>query len=579
MPRVKQFRIDKFNFDQNAPFSIMGLSHGENYVGLNWPVAYIINNKKEAYVGETIHASNRVSQHLANEERRKLTEIRIISDDSFNKSVILDLEAFLIKHMQADGKFILQNGNNGLHDHDYYQRQRYSDEFIDIWEELRKIGIAQHSIDEIENSELFKYSPYKTLGDEQTKVEAQILEALIECNRNKNKTVILVKGGAGTGKTVLGIYLIKAIADFATGNKELDYVDEGDEGFYLESGRYAPLTQYEKIGIVIPQKSLRTSLKDVFKGIRNLHQEMVLSPQQVVTDYLKTKKEYDLLIVDEAHRLKCKDAGNLSIGQNKSFKENNRQLGFDEEKGTELDWLLKCSKNLILFRDPFQKVRKSDIDDERFNRLIHETYNNNVFETELIEQWRCRGGSDYITYILNILHCEQPCKKAIKNYDLKLYLNCQQMVKDIKKKEKQYSLCRVVAGYAWPWNKKDLKQYTIDIQGNKYRWNMTADNWIATNAINEIGCIHTVQGYDLNYAGVIIGEDIKYDPKTEKIYAVKKNYYDSLGKAGLADDPEALLSYLTNIYMTLLTRGIKGTYVYVCDDELRKYFANFFDVV
>ena len=106
------------------------------------------------------------------------------------------------------------------------------------------------------------------------------------------------------------------------------------------------------------------------------------------------------------------------------------------------------------------------------------------------------------------------------------------------------------------------------------------DNWIQTpNAVNEIGCIHTVQGYDLNYTGVIIGEDIKYDPETNEIYAVKENYHDQQGKSGVANDPEGLRNYLTNIYMTLMTRGIKGTYIYVCDDELRKYFERFFDVV
>ena len=72
-----------------------------------------------------------------------------------------------------------------------------------------------------------------------------------------------------------------------------------------------------------------------------------------------------------------------------------------------------------------------------------------------------------------------------------------------------------------------------------------------------------------------IGEDIKYDPVERKIVSEKKNYYDSLGKAGVADDPEALKDYLCNIYLTLMTRGIKGTYVYVCDDELRKYMSRF----
>ena len=155
------------------------------------------------------------------------------------------------------------------------------------------------------------------------------------------------------------------------------------------------------------------------------------------------------------------------------------------------------------------------------------------------------------------------------------------MVDDIKDLNEKHGLCRNVAGYAWKWiTKKDKKAYDIVIGDNKYRWNSTYDNWITTpNAVNEIGCIHTVQGYDLNYLGVIIGEDIKYDPVTRQIYADKNNYFDQQGKSGVAEDPVALREYLTNIYLTLMTRGIKGTYVYVCDSALREYLSRFIPVV
>ena len=93
--------------------------------------------------------------------------------------------------------------------------------------------------------------------------------------------------------------------------------------------------------------------------------------------------------------------------------------------------------------------------------------------------------------------------------------------------------------------------------------------------MSKIGCIHTLQGYDLNYAGIIVGNDLKYDPEKQVILADKTNYFDTLGKAGVADDPEALKDYLCNIYLTLLTRGIKGTYIYVCDDALQEYFRQF----
>ena len=177
--------------------------------------------------------------------------------------------------------------------------------------------------------------------------------------------------------------------------------------------------------------------------------------------------------------------------------------------------------------------------------------------------------------------------ETFDNYDVKLFKNVDRMIRCIKEKDTEMGLCRVVAGYAWPWytDKRKRKKhpewpdYDIKIQGHEYCWNSTYDNWIGKkNSINEIGCIHTVQGYDLNYAGVIIGEDIKYDRDLGMIVSDKTNYYDQQGKSGIADNPELLRDYLINIYLTLMTRGIKGTYLYVCDDALRDYMEQFFDV-
>ena len=129
--------VDSFVFSRDSLDDIRRLRHEDNKVGENWPVVYVLNNDKTAYVGETVNAVRRAEQHLANKEKRRLTEIRIISDDDFNKSVILDLESYLIKHISADGKFKMLNGNNGLQDHEYYDRSRYENEFRKIWMSLK----------------------------------------------------------------------------------------------------------------------------------------------------------------------------------------------------------------------------------------------------------------------------------------------------------------------------------------------------------------------------------------------------------------------------------------------------------
>ena len=568
--------IDCFKFDINTPNEVKQLRHYGHDVGENWPIVYLINNDKEAYIGETLSAANRIEQHLKNEERLKLTEIRIISDSNFNKSVVLDLESFLIKYMSADGLFSLQNGNNGIRDHEYYERHQYIEEFKKIWNKLHKLGITKQTIEAIENSEIYKYSPYKSLGSEQIEAVTRILRLLADYG--DEPLTMIVRGGAGTGKTIVAVYLMKYLADIndPAWIDDSYYDDEAESTDLFDVFVSENIRRIKKIGIVVPQKSLQSSLKDVFNSVRLLNKKMVLTPSEVVDDYKKTGEPFDLLIVDEAHRLRCRYRGNVS--HHPTIINRNKFLGLDEKMGTELDWIMLCSRNQILFRDELQTVRPCDLRQEEFMNILKDKYRDPKVQLTLDTQWRCLGGKDYIDYMRDILSCTAKASREVENYDLKLYTDCYHMFQDIKSKNEEMGLCRMAAGFAWPWDRKNTDAYTINIQGHKYRWNRAYDNWITTStAPDEIGCIHTLQGYDLNYAGIIIGNDLKYDPINKEIIADKTNYHDGLGKAGVADDPIALKQYLCNIYLTLLTRGIRGTYIYVCDDDLRKYMMQFIE--
>ena len=258
------FHIDHFEFNKNTPSEVNVLRHDKNNVGSNWPIVYVINNDDEAYIGETVNASRRIDQHLQVRQRQRLTEIRIISDKNFNKSVALDLESFLIKYMASDGKYVLQNGNSGIHDHDYYNRLEYRDEFYRIWNKLRKLGVADKTIEEIENSEIYKYSPYKSLGEEQLDVVAGILKLFAEYG--DEPLTVIVRGGAGTGKTILAIYLMKYLRDINDPEKieSSRYDDETEMTDLFETYVSDNIHSIGKIGLVVPQKSLQTSLKDVF---------------------------------------------------------------------------------------------------------------------------------------------------------------------------------------------------------------------------------------------------------------------------------------------------------------------------
>lgn len=498
--------------------------------GNNWPVVYILENGKEAYVGETTSAVRRLKNHLDDIRRQKLETVTIVSDEKFNKSVALDLEAMFIEYLAADGKYVLQNNNKGIKNHDYFDRDNYNASFEEIWNELKYHNIAINSIFDINNSDLFKLSPYKVLTEDQLDI-VNAIDSIIQMHP---ESVNVIKGEPGSGKTILAVYLAK----------------------YFASHEFMPLP---KIGIVLPMTSLRGTIKKVFKNISDLKANMVYGPSEVV----KSGEKFDLLIVDEAHRLSQRK--NLSSYE--FFDKTNEKLGLDKEKGTQLDWILESANHVVLFYDHNQSVKPSDISPEKFQDLSANWFS-------LKTQMRLKAGDMYSGYIEAIFKLENPEKMDFDNYELKQFTDVQQMVDGIKEKDKSYGLSRILAGYAWQWkSKKNPEAYDIIIGEYQYRWNSVNSDWInSENAINEIGCIHTVQGYDLNYAGIIIGPELTY--RNGIINFVKENYKDRYGKHNSKSNEE-MLNYIINIYKTLMTRGILGTYIYVCDSNLRHYLSNF----
>lgn len=565
--------ISTLKFNEGTPTILKSKKYGTN-----WPVVYIINNNEEAYVGETTDASMRSSQHLANEIRRNLTKINIIGDDTFNKSSILDLESFLIKYISADQKFKLQNGNGGLQNHNYYQREMYETKFREIWLQLKSKGLVQHDLKQIANSDLFKYSPYKALTTDQYMIVNDILSALANFVNKKEPATFVVEGGAGTGKTILGIYILKMLSQ-AKDASQIEIEEDQVEQNLSEILKINDAVDDLKIGLVIPMDNLRTTLKKVFKSIKGLNSKMVLSPHEVG----KSDEKYDLLIVDEAHRLRRRK----NLTQYGTFDENNRKMNLGNS-GTELDWILLKSKYQIFFYDEGQSIKPTDVRKEDFDKLM---FRKNYHVYGLSTQLRCLlGGNEYIDYVKSIFSDEPPKKKIeFKKYDLKIFDNVNDMIEEIIAKDKEFGLCRNIAGYAWPWNSKgkgiafdQVKTnqvinngiYDLEIDGYKYIWNSKATDWInSQNSVNEIGSIHTTQGFDLNYTGLIIGNELKYDLENNKFVVDRSNYFDAKGKADTTD--EELLDYLLNIYRTMMARGMLGTYIYVCDNNLKKYLKRY----
>ncbi|KAB1434316.1 DUF2075 domain-containing protein [Candidatus Galacturonibacter soehngenii] len=505
----------------------------------NWPMLYILENGKKAYIGESNHVKTRMVQHATNEEKRIFDKVHFIYSKMFNQSVTFDYESKLIQYIVADDLFEVTNKNAGIADKQYYQKKEYDEKFEALWRKLQREKLVKRSLEEIENSDLFKYSPYKELNDGQRKAVEDILIKIKDGSVNR----VVVNGMPGSGKTVVAVYLMKYLAD----------CEEFTE---------------KQIGFVVPQTSLRKTMKHIFKSIYGLSPTQVLSPADV------TKKKYDILLVDEAHRLhQYKNISYMGI-----FKKKCEQLGLTTE-ADELDWVLKQSNCTVLFYDSMQVVGPSGIDYERFDKKMEDAFRNRMIAYfTLRTQMRVRGGNDYIDFVKDMLAGSCTNKYKSDKYDLKLYSDFSKFEKDMYKKESGYGLSRMLAGYAWEWiSKKDQTKKDIEIQGIKRMWNHCTEGWVHTpEALDEVGCIHSIQGYDLNYAFVILGNDIGYDKETSQIFVRPECYFDKNGKRTATY--KELLEYITNVYYVLMTRGIRGTYLYVCDVDLREYLSQYIEM-
>jgi predicted GIY-YIG superfamily endonuclease len=173
---MTNFKIERLPFDADA-ISVWSKADERH---TNWPVVYTISADDEIYVGETLSVANRLQQHLSSEERRALKKVRIVFNDTFNKSVCLDLESHLIRYFHADGTLKVQNRNTGITDADYFNRDQYRESFDELFDELLKEGLLTRSIPDIVNSNLFKFSPFKALNTDQAAAVDEILEIFFE---------------------------------------------------------------------------------------------------------------------------------------------------------------------------------------------------------------------------------------------------------------------------------------------------------------------------------------------------------------------------------------------------------------
>jgi DUF2075 family protein len=374
------------------------------------------------------------------------------------------------------------------------------------------------------------------LIDDQKVAHETILQ--VETRAAQRKQVVIVQGGPGTGKSVIAINLLGAL------------IGRGRNVRYV-SKNAAPRAVYEAR---LAGTFTKTRISNLFSG-----------SGAFVNDEHDT---YDTLIVDEAHRLNEKSGLYRNLGDN------------------QVKELIRAARCTVFFVDDDQRVTLLDIGHADELRRHARDLGAEVTELELSSQFRCNGSDGYLAWLDATLDIRETANPILETgeYDFRVFENPADMHALVELKNRANNRSRVVAGYCWRWpSKKDAEAWDIELPEYDYRrrWNLDKDGslWIVTpGSIEQVGCIHTCQGLELDYVGVIIGPDLAYRDGRVVTDATQRAPSDQSVKGlkqMLKTDPDSALALadtiVKNTYRTLLTRGMKGCYVHCTDKPLAAY--------
>ncbi len=373
--------------------------------------------------------------------------------------------------------------------------------------------------------------------DEQKVVYEDVLRLSGLCQKDGRKRTIICQGGPGTGKTVIAINLL---AELTQRNQLVQYVSKNS----------APRQVYLK---KLKGTFRKSSIDNMFKGSGTYFD----APENMA----------GTLLVDEAHRL-------------------NEKSGMFHNKGeNQIKELIHASLCSVFFIDEEQRVTMDDIGSvDQIKRWAQEE-NSQVYEMELSSQFRCNGSNGYLAWLDNILQIRETANYDLEDIDFDIRIcDTPNEVRDIIfEKNRATNRARILAGYCWDWNKAEANNtsyHDIKIGDFEMSWNLENGEPFAVSdtSVNEIGCIHTSQGLEFDYVGVIIGEDIRYeDGKVITDFSKRAGTDQSLKgiKKLNKENPEEAKKradeIIRNTYRTLLTRGMKGCYIYCVDPELERY--------
>lgn len=384
---------------------------------------------------------------------------------------------------------------------------------------------------------MLESNPEFNLIDDQKVVFERIMELSRQCERDGKKRVLIATGGPGTGKTVIAMNLLARLTQ---------------EGVFVQycSKNSAPRTVYAK---KLKGHRTKSSIDNMFKGSG----AYVDAPRNAV----------GVVLADEAHRLNEKSGlyGNRGINQ--------------------IHEIIHAARLSVFFIDECQRVTVKDIGSVGEIKRWAAVNGAEVYEEELTSQFRCNGSDGYLAWLDDVLEIRETANYDIEgiDYDFEVLDSPDEMRQKVIERNQGSNKSRILAGYCWNWpraGRADTNTHEITIGDFEISWNLDGGEAFALSptSINEAGCIHTTQGLEFEYVGVIIGDDLRYEGDHVVTDYTKRAGTDQSIK-GLKkmerEDPKHALKLadeiIKNTYRTLMTRGMKGCYVYATDPNLRSY--------
>ena len=402
------------------------------------------------------------------------------------------------------------------------------------------IQVSKQLVDALQ-SMLAGNEEFVLIDDQKTAFES--IRDAVRRVRDGQKSAVLVKGGPGTGKSVIAI---NSLVDLLSKNLNVRYVTKNA----------APRAVYQA---KLKGRRREVATNNLFVSSDSFHE---VEPNK-----------FDVLLVDEAHRLVEKSGFYRNLGEN------------------QIAELMDAARVSIFFADESQLVTWRDIGTLENIRAASRDAGIPIEEFELTSQFRCAGSDEYLEWLDYTLGLGGNERASLQNseFDFRQFDDPAELREFIVEKNQHNNRSRLLAGYCWDWvSKRDASLFDIEFPESDFsmRWNLTDDGstWmISPTSINEIGCIHTCQGLEGDFMGVIIGDDLEVVNGELRGNPFKRSKGDqSLRgfKAAFRIDPEAALEradvLIRNTYRTLLTRGMLGTAIYCTNEEVREFINSRF---